>query len=101
MSAAADLRQLARDKHEKALATANGDPSARALITAASSLTGVSCVPLNAGDPLLDGGEAQLDVDAQTIWYNADLDPLMIPFYQAHEFAHYWLGHQPSGCTLV
>jgi DNA helicase II / ATP-dependent DNA helicase PcrA len=92
------IRALARARHAEVFARTNGDPSASALIAATADLTGIPFLPVAAGDALLDGGEAQLDAEAGVIWYSNGVDPLLIPFYQAHEYAHHWLDHGPVVC---
>ena len=45
---------------------------------------------------MLDGGDAVLDLDMERIWFNREIEPRRALFYQAHEYAHFWL-HQGHG----
>jgi DNA helicase-2/ATP-dependent DNA helicase PcrA len=90
------IRQQARIRHAQALAAAGGQPSATALLEAAARLTGVGREAVSGNNPLLDGGLAQLDPEAETIWYNGDLDPRLAVAYQAHEYGHHWLGDESA-----
>ena len=92
------IRQIARRRHQEIQAL-SADVTAAALVKAAEKHTGISLVPVPAEDPLLDGGEAAL-VDGEFIFYNADVDPHIVPFLQAHEFAHFWL-HDQSACCVA
>lgn len=96
-----ELLRLAREKHAEALAYANGDVSAEALLAAAEKLTGIHRRGQPAGDSLLDGGEAVLDPEARTIWFNQDADPLIVPFYLAHEYGHWWIDGARTACTAT
>lgn len=60
---------------------------------AAATTTGITCVAVATGDALLDGGDAVYDPTLRRIWYNREVDPELARIYQAHEFAHHWLGH--------
>lgn len=93
------IRQRARLRHAEALAASGGDPSAAALLDAAARLTGVGREAVSTDSPLLDGGQAQLDPEAETIWYNADIDPRLATAHQAHEYGHLWLGDGAAVCT--
>lgn len=88
-----EIRRLAREKHVLLRASTEGDISAKALLAAADKKTGCSREPVRSGDALLDGGQAQLDTqdDANTIWFNVELNPEIAAYYQAHEYAHFWL----------
>lgn len=92
-----EIRQLARRRHTEARVLAEDD-SAGSLLAAAAELTGVQCQPVHGGDPLLDGGEAVLDPDYQTIWYNCDVDSGLSAFHRAHEYAHDWIDGARSAC---
>lgn len=91
------LRQLARQQHAEARAQVTNDTAA-ALLAAAAALTGIACHGVPADDPLLDGAEAMLDPDARTIWFNRDADPLIIPYYEAHEYGHFWIDGARAAC---
>lgn len=94
-----ELRHLARQKHLEALAQSGGDSSSHALLNAAAYLTGVTPRGQRAGHLLLDGGDAVLDPGAGTIWFNRDANPLLIPFYLAHEYGHWWIDRAHATCT--
>lgn len=93
-----DVRRQARAQRAAVVAEAGGDPSAEALLAAADRLTGLERVGLPGGDPLLDGGEAALDLVMETIWLNRDVEPGPALFYQAHEYAHFWLHREHTAC---
>lgn len=93
MSHVTDLRALAR-AHAARLRTVTGeDARAEVVLAAAERDTGVRRVPVPAGDSLLDGGDAVYDPEMRHIWYNHEVGPELAAMYQAHEFAHLWLGH--------
>src|SRR5260370_27217543 len=62
--------------------------AADAVLAAAARQTGPSWSPVPCGDPLLDGAEAVLDREADTIWYNQDLEPTVRRIALAHEYGH-------------
>lgn len=93
MSHVTDIRALARERAAHLRALTNGDVRAEAILAAAERETGVSRVPLAAGDALLDGGDAVYDPEPRLIWYNRDVEAELAAMYQAHEYAHLWLGH--------
>ncbi len=97
MSQWAQIRARARTRHAELYFAAKSD-SAESLLLAADQLTGFLREPVAAGNPLLGGGHAVLDREAMRIWYNGDVDPSLVVYYQAHEYAHYWLNHSPSAC---
>lgn len=70
-----------------------GDARAESILTAAERDTGIRRAAVPAGDSLLDGGDAVYDPEPQLIWYNRDVGPELAVMYQAHEYAHFWLGH--------
>ena len=83
-----DIRQQARAQRTAVLGENSGVAPAEALLAAADRLTGFGRIPLRAGDPLLDGGDAALDHEMRMIWFNRDVSPRLALFYQAHEYAH-------------
>src|SRR6266699_2325412 len=85
------IRSQARTQHTRISTSASGEVTAQALLEAAARITGIRPVPVHAGDPLLDGGEAVLDREIGVIWFNADIEPELVRIYIAHEYAHYWL----------
>src|SRR5687768_4261702 len=100
-----DLRRNARAQRGAVLGgttppTPSAQPtvSAELLLAAADRLTGFEAIGLPAGEVLLDGGEAALDLDMERIWFNRDIEPRLARFYQAHEYAHYWLHREQTAC---
>lgn len=93
MSHWTDLRRLAREHSARLRASLAGVATAEALLAAADRETGIKRVPVRAGDPLLDGGDAVYDPEPQRIWYNHEIGPELAAVYQAHEYAHVWLKH--------
>ena len=85
-----NIRRAARAQHAAMFLEAGGDPSAESLLDAADRVTGFKRIPLSANDPLLDGGDAVLDIDMERIWFNCEIEPRLALFYQAHEYAHLW-----------
>ncbi len=102
MSHWTDIRQKARRERRRILSqmklTAGEIPTAAALLERAAQETGLRFRGVPAGNPALEGGEAKLDAERQTIWYNRDVPPERYRFYQAHELAHFWLGTGGYGC---
>ena len=88
-----NIRREARARRAAVILEAGDDPSAESLLKAADRVTGFQRSPLPAGDPLLDGGDASLDIEMEIIWFNREVDPRLAMFYQAHEYAHLWLHH--------
>jgi len=93
-----EIRKRAREWHARILAAARSDPSAAALVTAASALMGIQCFGVPVSDPLLDGGDAALDTESGAIWFRNDIDTGLALYYQAHELAHLWLDDRQSSC---
>jgi DNA helicase-2/ATP-dependent DNA helicase PcrA len=97
MSHWVDLRKRARDKSKVLREAANGD-SAADIVKAAEQTTKVKLVPCPPGDPLLAEAEAVLDSDSGIIWFNQDIPPALLAFYQLHEYAHHWLHPGRRNC---
>lgn len=95
------VRTKAREWHDAALAATEGNPSASALLQAAGRISGLTCEPLSAGDSLLGGAEAVLDREADTVWYNREVEPWRVLLIQAHEYAHFWLGDNHGACSAT
>ena len=93
MSHVTDVRLIAREHAARLRAATNGDTHAEAILSAAERETGVRRIPIAEGDSLLDGGDAVYDPEPGLIWYNSDVPPALAAMYQAHEYAHLWLGH--------
>lgn len=94
------IRAKARAQREIVQAEAGGSEMAEALLLSADSITGFTRVGVPAGDPLLDGGESALDVEARVIWYNRELEPELMRFYQSHEYAHLWIDGESAVCSV-
>ena len=88
-----NIRREARARRIAVIHEAGDDPSAKSLLGAADRVTGFQRFALPAGDPLLNGGDASLDIDMESIWFNSEVEPRLALFYQAHEYAHLWLHH--------
>lgn len=108
----ADIRASARRLHaevgrdagraeraDTSAASSAGEFNAAEMLAATGQMTGIARYGLPANDPLLYGAHALLDRDTQIIWYNAEADEWLALYHQAHEFAHYFLGHETSPCT--
>lgn len=98
MSSWITLKQQARQWHKTLLLKSGGDPSAMALLNAATEITGIQRFPLPATDPLLMGADAILDPEANIIFFNQDIDTKLAVFYQMHEFAHHKLHDGSWSC---
>lgn len=94
------IRRLAQQKHDE-FCKPGEFASAETLLVTAEEKTRIIRKPVPAGDSLLDGGEAMLDLDAQVIWYNKDVDPGLAAYYQAHEYAHYWIDGLQAKCSVL
>ncbi len=94
-----DIRRAARAWRAEVFGGTEGAPSAVALLEAAERYTGIRREPVAAGDPLLHGGVAALDAENGVIWYDADANLGLVAFYQAHEYAHLWLGGGHASCA--
>lgn len=92
------VRQLARKKRLE-VETRTRSKIAGDLITASEAITEIKCEGLRADDPLLRGAEAVFDPDVQRIWYNREIDPMVVALFQAHEFAHHWLEDKSCSCS--
>ncbi len=92
-----DIRRQARARRTVVLCEAGDDISADSLLAAADRLTGFKRIDLPAGDSLLDGGDAVLDLNMERIWFNREVEPCLAQFYQAHEYAHFWLHREYAG----
>lgn len=95
------IRESARKRHAEVCsfgdtALPTGSPAA-ALLDRAEEMTRIQRVPLPKGHPLLEEAEAMLDWDV--IWYNEDVEPWLALYYQAHEYAHFWLHDIVTVCS--
>jgi DNA helicase II / ATP-dependent DNA helicase PcrA len=93
------IRATARCKRADVLDEDGDVVSSADLLTAADALTGLERVPRPAGDPLLYGGDAVLDLKWERIWFNQDVEAGLGRFYQVHEYAHYWLHQDSLSCS--
>ena len=99
-----DIRAAARRQRTALLAEpgARGEvQSAECLLARADAVTGFERVPVRAGDSLLYGGDAMLDLDWDTIRFNVDVRPQVARFNQAHEYAHLWLHRDTINCRAA
>jgi DNA helicase-2/ATP-dependent DNA helicase PcrA len=93
------IRHGARLRHAEARAKASGDQTAAALLDGATHLTGIARQAVPDNDPVLCGAEAVLDRSAPAIFYKKSVEAAEANFYQAHEFAHYWLDSATGACS--
>src|SRR6266851_415795 len=96
-----DVRRAARERRAAALASLpspSSIPSAQLLLSAADTLTQLERRLVPGDDSLLDGGQAVLDLESELIWYSRDVEERLARFYQAHEYAHYWLHRDTIAC---
>lgn len=92
-----EVRLRARVQRTEVLCESRYDSPAESLLAASDRLTGFERIGLPGGDPLLDGGDAVLDLDMERIWFNLEIEPGLALFYQAHEYAHLWLHREYDG----
>lgn len=93
------IRHGARVRHAEARAKASGDQTAAALLDGATNLTGIARQAVPDDDPVLCGAEAVLDRSTPAIFYKKSVGAAEANFYQAHEFAHYWLDSATGACS--
>jgi DNA helicase-2/ATP-dependent DNA helicase PcrA len=93
-----DIRILARNQHEELIGNRQ-DYSVVELLAAAEESTQIKRRGRPAGDSLLFGAEAMLDLDRNTIWFNKQADPELVAYYQAHEYAHFWIDGHLATCA--
>lgn len=93
-----DIRLLARQKHLE-LMVDRKDYTAEELLAAAEESTGIKRQGVPAGDSLLFGAEAMLDLTHSILWYNNNLGSELAAYYQAHEYAHYWIDDKGASCS--
>jgi len=92
------IRKFARTKRQEVGELTQGETAAE-LISAAEQLTKMKCVGLSNDDPLLYGADAVLAAVDKRIWYNKETDPILLPGYLIHEFAHFWIEGENYSCT--
>ncbi len=92
------IRNLARAKRREIDEHARSE-RALDLISAAEELTKIQCVPLSKDDPLLYGSDAVLAAEDKRIWYNKEVDPLLLSGYLIHEYAHFWIEGGNVSCS--
>jgi DNA helicase II / ATP-dependent DNA helicase PcrA len=97
----AQARLRHREVHAYAVSvaphTVSAPLTATQLLAYAETLTGLVRIPLASSDPLLYGAQATLDDGF--IYYDAEIEPWLALYYQAHEFAHHWLHNGGSLCS--
>jgi Zn-dependent peptidase ImmA (M78 family) len=89
-----ELRLEARRRRAEVLGVATDAPripSARAVLESADRLTGIERLPLPHDDALLGGALATLDYEQLLILIDDTVEERLACFYQAHEYAHFWL----------
>jgi DNA helicase II / ATP-dependent DNA helicase PcrA len=92
------VRARARALHAELSARAGGAHNPKAILDAASSMTGIERIPLPPGDPLLYGS-ADAVLYEESIWFNNAVEPWQKHFFQAHEYAHHWLHNEICTCA--
>ena len=92
------IRQLARQKRAEldAISLSN---TASEVLTVAEQATQINSQELPSDDSLLNGADAVLDLEVNTIWCNSEIPPDILDYYKAHEFAHFWLENQSHSCA--
>jgi DNA helicase-2/ATP-dependent DNA helicase PcrA len=93
-----DIRIFARNHHDELIGN-RLDYSVEELLSAAEVSTQIKRYGIPAGDSLLFGAEAMLDLDRNIIWFNNQVDPELIAYYQAHEYAHFWIDDHNAICA--
>ena len=91
------IRRQARARRAAVLCEVGDDISAESLLAAADRLTGFVRIGVPSSDPLLDGGDAALDLVMERIWFNREVEPQLARFFHAHEYAHLWLHREYAG----
>lgn len=92
------IRHSARLRHAEARAKWEGANTGAALLDGATDLTGITRQAVPDDDPVLCGAEAVLVIATPAIFYRKSVGPAEATFYQAHEFAHYWLDNATDAC---
>jgi len=92
------VRARARALRSELSAKAGGAHNPKAILDAASSMTGIERIPLPPGDPLLFGS-ADAVLYEESIWFNNGVEPWQKHFFQAHEYAHHWLHNETCACA--
>lgn len=93
------IRHSARLRYAGVRAKTRGAQTAAALLDGATDLTGVARQAVPDDDPVLCGAEAVLDKSVPAIFYKKSVGAAEANFYQAHEFAHYWLDSATGACS--
>lgn len=99
MTSFQQVRELAREFHDRARRESNGSGDAQSLLQAASTLTGIECEAVPPNDAILQGAEAVLKPDSFSIFYKDTVPSNLAAFYQSHEFGHYEIDKAVSVCT--
>ena len=92
------IRVLARRKHKEVCVQAGGKKSAADLLDGATAITGVTRQPVPDDDPVLYEAEAILNLSVPAIFFKKGVSAEQAAFYQAHEFAHYFLDSASGAC---
>ena len=94
------IRHTARLRHADARARRSGANDAASLLDGATDVTGVARQAVPDDDAVLCGAEAVLVRSTPAIFYKRGVAPAEANFYQAHEFAHYWLDSEAEPCLV-
>ena len=82
------IRRLAREARARAIEQAGGTTTAAEVVAAGLTEAGLFAMPLPAGNPLLEGAVAKLDLTTDSVLYDADRSPHEQVSNQAHELGH-------------
>lgn len=93
------VRALARRMHEEVCAQTGGKKSAAELLDGATAITKIARQPVPDDDPVLCGAEAVFDPSVPAIFFKMGVSVEQAAFYQAHEFAHYFLDSATGACS--
>lgn len=96
-----EIRRTALTQRHVILGSASGIPPATDVLAAAERRTSLRRVPCPPDAPDLYGSDALLDREYGRILYNRDIPLSRSHFYQAHEYAHYWLHDVPASCDGI
>lgn len=99
MSSWAEVRRIARHRHDELANGVESLVSSEVLLASAQEATGIKVVGRPAGDALLDGAEAAYDRDRKRIYFSRETPAAVSRFHIAHEFAHHWLDQFGAACS--
>ncbi|MEL7496553.1 MAG: ATP-dependent helicase [Planctomycetota bacterium] len=89
---------MASFRHEQLAKSEHLVPAAK-LLDIAEQVTGVVRKSRPEADVLLEGAEAVYDGERNIIYYSNAIEPKLLNFYLAHEYAHHWLDENCASCS--